>query len=137
MIAEQPRHGYDIMRVIEERMGGSYTPSPGVVYPTLAWLEDSGFAQVEEAGGRKNYSATAEGKAFLAANQAAVDDLSNRTGSRGEGGRYEGVPAPVVRGMENLKLALRLRLRSGQLDAGSTEAIASALDTAAKTIESA
>jgi DNA-binding PadR family transcriptional regulator len=136
MIAEQPRHGYDLMRAIEERMGGSYTPSPGVVYPTLAWLEDSGFAHVEEAGGRKSYSPTQEGKAFLAANQAAVDDLLNRTSARGEGGHLERVPAPIVRGMENLKLALRLRLR-GQLDATSTEAIASALDTAAKKIEGA
>jgi DNA-binding PadR family transcriptional regulator len=137
MIAEQPRHGYELIRGIEERMGGSYTPSPGVIYPTLAWLEDSGFARVEEAAGRKSYSLTKDGKTFLAANQAAVDEILTRTSTRGEGGRYEGVPAPVVRGMENLKLALRLRLRRGDLDAASAETIASALDAAAKKIEGA
>ena len=136
MIAEQPRHGYELMRAIEERMGGSYTPSPGVIYPTLSWLEDSSYAQVEEAGGRKSYSLTADGKSFLDANRASVDDLLARTHSRGKGRRH-GVPAPVIRGMENLKLALRLRLRNGELDAASAEAIANALDAAAKTIEGA
>src|SRR4051812_30777633 len=47
MIAEQPRHGYELMQVIEERTGGSYSPSPGVIYPTLSWLEDMGYAHVE------------------------------------------------------------------------------------------
>lgn len=137
MTAEQPRHGYELMRVIEERMGGSYSPSPGVIYPTLTWLEESGFARVEEAGGRKSYSPTPEGQAYLSANRAAVDELLSRTGSGREGGRPEGAPAPVVRGMENLKLALRLRLRRGQLDAASTQTIAAALDAAARTIEDA
>src|SRR5262245_12328069 len=54
MIAEEPRHGYELMRAIEERMGGSYSPSPGVIYPTLSWLEDMGYALVEsESTGRK------------------------------------------------------------------------------------
>src|SRR3974390_2082631 len=61
MIAEQPRHGYELMKAIEERMGGSYSPSPGVIYPTLAWLEDMGYAAVEiEDAGRKRYRITAE-----------------------------------------------------------------------------
>ena len=56
-------------------MGGSYSPSPGVIYPTLSWLEDMGYAAVEaEGGGRKRYRLTAEGEAFLAANRAAIDD---------------------------------------------------------------
>jgi len=135
MLAEQPRHGYELMRALEERTGGSYSPSPGVIYPTLSWLEDMGYAQVEaEGGGRKNYWVTPEGEAFLTANRAAVDVLSARIGSTGEG-RHEGVPAPVVRGMENLKLALRLRLRHGPLDPKAAEQIAAALDAAAQTVE--
>ena len=137
MIGEEPRHGYELMRAIEERMGGSYTPSPGVIYPTLSWLEDSGFARVDEAGGRKSYTLTDAGKSFLAANKTAVDELTARMAPRGKGGRYEGVPAPIVRGMENLKLALRLRMRNGELTAASASAIASALDDAAKAIEGA
>jgi DNA-binding PadR family transcriptional regulator len=136
MIEEQPRHGYELMRAIEERMGGSYSPSPGVIYPTLAWLEDMGYARVEASGGRKSYAITEEGKAFLTANRAAIDDMQTRMGARSsEGGRHDGVPAPVVRGMENLKLALRLRLRRGPLEKAAAEQIAAALDAAAQAIE--
>jgi len=135
MIDEQPRHGYELMRAIEDRMGGSYSPSPGVIYPTLFWLEDMGYAQVTaEESGRKRYLVTAEGKAFLEANRAALDDLQARIGS-GDASWRDSVPAPVTRGMENLKLALRLRLRGGPLDQAAADAIAAALDTAAQTIE--
>jgi DNA-binding PadR family transcriptional regulator len=135
MIGEQPRHGYELMRAIEDRMGGSYSPSPGVIYPTLSWLEDMGYAQVTvEESGRKRYLVTAEGKAFLEANRTALDDLLARIGSTGASMR-DGVPAPVTRGMENLKLALRLRLRRGPLDQATAEAIAVALDTAAQAVE--
>ena len=135
MIGEQPRHGYELMKAIEERMGGSYSPSPGVIYPTLSWLEDMGYAalQTEEAG-RKRYRITAEGEAFLTANHAAVDNLFSRLAAGGAGSPH-GVPAPVVRGMENLKLALRLRLKRGPLDQTAAEAVAAALDAAAQAVE--
>ncbi|HEX4368711.1 MAG TPA: PadR family transcriptional regulator [Rhodopila sp.] len=134
MIAEQPRYGYELMKAIEERMGGSYSPSPGVIYPTLSWLEDMGYtaAETEEAG-RKRYRIMAEGEAFLTANRAAVDDLLARVGSAG--GPPDGVPAPILRGMENLKLALRLRHRRGPIDRAAAEAIAAALDAAALAVE--
>ena len=135
IISDAPSHGYELIKTVEERFGGSYSPSPGVIYPTLSWLDDMGYAAIEPAeGGRKRYSITPEGKAFLAANRVAIDDLMARASGGGPGGR-EGVPAPVVRAMENLKLALRLRLRRGDLDAASAEAIAAALDLAAQTVE--
>jgi DNA-binding PadR family transcriptional regulator len=135
MIAEQPRHGYELMKAIEERMGGSYSPSPGVIYPTLAWHEDMGYAAAEtENAGRRRYRITAEGEAFLTANRAAVDNLFAQLGQAGERAP-DRVPAPVLRGMENLKLALRLRLRQAPLDAHAAQAIAAALDAAAQTIE--
>lgn len=135
MIAEAPRHGYELIKAIEERMGGSYSPSPGVMYPTLSWLEDMGFAEIENTGGsRKLYRITTEGEAFLAANRATLDDLSARTGSIAAGGPG-GMPAPVLRGMENLKLALRLRLRQGEVDKVAAEKIAAALDAAAQVVE--
>ena len=135
MIAEQPRHGYELMKAIEERMGGSYSPSPGVIYPTLAWLEDMGYAAADtEQAGRKRFRITEEGEAFLTANRAAVDDLFTRLVQAGERAS-EGVPAPVVRGMENLKLALRLRLRQGPIDTDAAQTIAAALDAAAQTVE--
>ncbi|MBV9652928.1 MAG: PadR family transcriptional regulator [Acetobacteraceae bacterium] len=134
MIAEQPRHGYELMKLIEDQMGGSYSPSPGVMYPTLAWLDDMGYAAAQSEGtGRKLYRITAEGEAFLAANRRAVDDLRSRIGvvrPRGAGH----VPAPVLRGMEKLKLALRLRLRTGPIDQAAAESIAAALEAAAQIV---
>jgi DNA-binding PadR family transcriptional regulator len=135
MIAEQPRHGYELLKAIEERTGGSYSPSPGVMYPTLAWLEDMGYATVESGGAsRKCYGMTPEGQAFLTANRGAVETLLSRIGQGGRGG-HDRVPAPVVRGMENLKLALRLRLKRGPLVPTAAETIAAALDAAAQAVE--
>ena len=135
MIAERPWHGYELIKAIEERFGGSYTPSPGVIYPTLAWLDDMGYAAIEPVeAGRKRYRITAEGEAFLAANRAAADELLARVGPVGREGS-EAVPAPMIRAMENLKLALRLRIQRGSIDAAAAEAIAAALDAAAQTVE--
>jgi DNA-binding PadR family transcriptional regulator len=135
MIAEQPRHGYELMKAVEERTSGSYSPSPGVMYPTLAWLEDMGYVGGEAAeAGRKRYRITAEGEAFLTANRAAVDALHARLDAAGANAPH-GVPAPVLRGMENVKLALRLRLKEDPLDQEAIQSIAAALDTAAQAIE--
>lgn len=135
MIAERPRHGYELIKAIEERYGGSYSPSPGVIYPTLSWLDDMGYARIEAAeAGRKRYHLTTEGEAFLAANRATVDELLARAGSAGADGGTA-VPAPVVRAMENLKVALRLRLRSGAIGQDAAETIATALDAAAHAVE--
>ena len=86
MIAEEPRHGYELMKGIEERMGGGYSPSPGVIYPTLAWLEDMGYADRRREGSRKSYRVTPEGEAFLAANKAALAELRARMGAPGAAG---------------------------------------------------
>ena len=87
-----------------------------------------GYASVEaEQGGRKRYRVTAEGESFLAANKDGLAALLERVGQPG-GGRFEGVPSPILRGMENLKLALRLRLRNGPLADPAIDAIADALD---------
>lgn len=134
MLAEAPAHGYELIKTIEERFGGSYAPSPGVIYPTLSWLEDMGYTEVEASdGARKRHKVTEAGTAFLDANRAAADALLAR--SAGEGGRPGGPPAPVIRAMENLKLALRLRLRSGSLDESAIDAIAAAIDEAARIVE--
>ncbi len=133
LLAEQPAHGYELIKGIEERFGGSYSPSPGVIYPTLSWLEDSGYTQVEASeGARKRHSVTEEGAAFLAANRALADALLAR--SAGEMGR-PGVPSPVIRAMENLKTAMRLRFRDGPIDEAAAQAIAAAIDEAARIVE--
>jgi DNA-binding PadR family transcriptional regulator len=136
MIAERPSHGYELIKAVEERFGGSYVPSPGVIYPTLAWLDDMGYAAIDpEIAGRKRYGITAEGEAFLSANRAAADDLLARAAMAGEaGGRHRG-PPPVMRAMENLKTAMRLRMRQGSMDEDTIRKIAAALDAAAQAVE--
>ena len=84
-LAERPAHGYELIKTIEERSGGFYTPSPGVIYPALTYLSEIGHASVEQAGTRKLYSITAEGKSHLASNRASADsilDTLSRIGSR-------------------------------------------------------
>lgn len=79
LLAEKPRHGYEIIKAIEERFGGAYAPSPGTVYPTLTMLEDMGYARViPEEGGKKVYEITDEGRKYLEENRSAVDDIFSR-----------------------------------------------------------
>lgn len=79
MLEQKPRHGYEIIKELEDRFGGAYTPSPGTVYPTLTMLEDLGYAQVAaDAGGRKVYSITPEGRTYLAAHSETVDSIFDR-----------------------------------------------------------
>ena len=84
-LADRSAHGYELIKTIEERSSGFYTPSPGVIYPALTYLSEVGHASVEQAGTRKLYSITAEGKSFLATNRADADailDALSRIGSR-------------------------------------------------------
>ena len=85
LLAERPAHGYELIKTLEERSGGFYTPSPGVIYPALTYLHEIGYASVEQQGTRKLYSITAEGQAHLAAHRAdaeAILDALSRIGGR-------------------------------------------------------
>ncbi|WP_224704406.1 PadR family transcriptional regulator [Devosia aquimaris] len=73
LIEQQPRHGYDLIKVIEEKSGGFYSPSPGVVYPALTYLEEAGFATAEADGNKKLYAITDAGRAHLADNREAIE----------------------------------------------------------------
>ncbi|MBY4638895.1 PadR family transcriptional regulator [Gluconacetobacter entanii] len=139
LISENPTYGYELIKTIEEKFGGSYTPSPGVIYPTLTWLEEGGYIRPTGDEGRKSYAITPEGTAFLAANRPAHEEILARAataGAEGKGNRRHG-PVPVVRAMENLKTALRLRLRHGSPDPEAQARIAAVLDEAARAIEQA
>jgi DNA-binding PadR family transcriptional regulator len=85
LLAERPAHGYELIKTIEERSGGFYAPSPGVIYPALTYLNEIGHASVEQQGTRKLYSITAEGQTHLAANRVnaeAILDALSRIGGR-------------------------------------------------------
>jgi DNA-binding PadR family transcriptional regulator len=84
LIAEQPRHGYEIIKVLEDKTAGWYSPSPGIVYPTLTYLEEAGYVTVQADGAKKLYTITEEGRAHLAGNQDFVDAVLARLSAIGE-----------------------------------------------------
>jgi DNA-binding PadR family transcriptional regulator len=84
LLAEKPRHGYEIIKAIEERSRGFYVPSPGMVYPALTFLEELGQASVEEEGSKKLYHITDSGRAFLSENQATADAMLEQLAWFGE-----------------------------------------------------
>ncbi|OAK65917.1 PadR family transcriptional regulator [Variovorax paradoxus] len=138
LIADKPAHGYELIKAIEDRLGGSYAPSPGVVYPTLTLLEELGYLSVETAdnGGRKRYSITASGQEFLAANRETADAMMARMSGGVDGaGPRGGRPPQVTRAIENLKLAIRMRLSGTPLTEQQAHDFAAVLDSAAQQID--
>ncbi|WP_285412458.1 PadR family transcriptional regulator [Variovorax sp. efr-133-TYG-130] len=138
LIADKPAHGYELIKAIEDRLGGSYAPSPGVVYPTLTLLEELGYLSVETAdnGGRKRYSITASGQEFLAANRETADAMMARMSGGVDGaGPRGGRPPQVTRAIENLKLAMRMRLSGTPLTEQQAHDFAAVLDSAAQQID--
>jgi DNA-binding PadR family transcriptional regulator len=75
LLAEKPSHGYELIKAVEERSSGYYSPSPGMVYPALTYLEEIGYASVAPEGTRKLYSATETGRKHLADNRVALETL--------------------------------------------------------------
>ena len=135
LIADEPRHGYDLIRAIEELTGGDYAPSPGVVYPTLTMLADMGL--IEEAaaeGSRKAFASTVEGKAHLKENADEVDALFERLAEAApnrDGKRHP----PIGRAIGNLMTALRHRVAHDGFDDALVHEITEILDAAAQRIE--
>ena len=138
LIADKPSHGYELIKAIEERLGGSYSPSPGTVYPTLTLLEELGYLRVDEAdaGGRKRYNITDAGHTFLAENRVTADAMLARMNAGVDGaGPRGGRPPQVMRAVENLKLAMRMRLSREPLTPAQASAFAAVLDAAAQQLE--
>ena len=134
LIEESPRHGYDLIREIEERTGGAYAPSPGVIYPTLTMLDEMGLiAEQQSEGAKKQYAITPEGSAHLAEHAAEVAELFARLEQLGEQ-RERTSAGPVRRAMFNLKIALKERL-AGDDASDTLHDVAEILDEAARKIE--
>jgi DNA-binding PadR family transcriptional regulator len=137
LIAEKPSHGYEIIKAIEDRLGGAYAPSPGTVYPTLTLLEELGYIAIAETDGpRKLYTVTEAGLAALEEEKATVDAIFARMAQINL--RRSGNRAPqLVRAWENVKMAMNLRVARGPLSPEQIAKIAQVLDDAAKEIENA
>ena len=134
LIAAQPRHGYEIIKAIEEVLNGHYTPSPGVIYPTLTFLEETGLIASEAQANKKRYSLTDGGRAALEANASAVQAVRDRIESARV--RFGVAPAPEMRrAMDNLRVAIQVRLGKGELSPEALATFTAALDRAAGEIE--
>ncbi len=129
LLAERPAHGYELIRTLEQRSGGFYAPSPGMIYPALTFLDEIGHASVSLDGTRKLYTLTEAGRAELAANRAHADamlDMLSRIGTRMDGVRdaYAGLgdrdpaAADALHGARHALKAALMRTR----DAGPDEA---------------
>lgn len=135
LIVEEPRHGYDLIRAIEELTGGAYAPSPGIVYPTLTLLQDMDL--IEEApgeGARKPFQATEAGRKYLDARKDEAAAIFDRLADLAPDREHSAGP-PIGRAVRNLMTALSHRVGRDGLDEELLHEIAAILDEAAQRIE--
>ena len=129
LIAEEPRHGYDLIREIETRTGGAYVPSPGVIYPALETLLDLGWAEAESEGSKRSFRLTEAGKTQLEAEAEALDRIEARLSDLLESNEPED-PADVRGAMWRLRHAVVTAVRSDPENAEKRQAVAEILTDA-------
>jgi len=135
-IADQPRHGYEIIQHIEKRTNGAYRPSPGVIYPTLQLLEELGHARLLEQEGRKVYAITDAGRQDLDQNKSTVSDFYERYDEEPWESYAEDF-GDLMRGVARLMRAFRRGARRGHMSKETMRSIREALDEALRKIEDA
>nr|WP_298897118.1 PadR family transcriptional regulator [uncultured Altererythrobacter sp.] len=147
LINEEPRHGYELIKAIEEMTGGAYAPSPGAVYPTLQMLEEEGQikqskpkkkgkAADDETSGKKPFEVTTSGAAELEDRSDEVDELMGRINEHGDRAEKVKQKSPdLFRAMGNLASVLKNRARAGKLDKDTVDQIVDIIDEVAKRIE--
>ncbi|HVR19439.1 MAG TPA: PadR family transcriptional regulator [Polyangiaceae bacterium] len=128
-IKERPRHGYEVIQHIEERAGGTYRPSPGVIYPTLQMLEELGHANVVEQEGRKAYAITDAGRAELAQNQSSVDDFYGRVEEE-PWEAYAEEFSEIMRRLARLMKTFKLAARQSRLTPETLRSVGKIIDEA-------
>ena len=140
LIADEPRHGYELIKAIEEMTAGSYAPSPGTVYPTLSLLEDEGTIR-EVAGGdepRKAFEATDQGRAELEERKDEADALVARLSDHGERHAERGkafATPEMFRALGNLAQVVKMKARAGKLDDEALAQVVDLIDEMARKIE--
>lgn len=135
LIADKPAHGYELIKAIEARMGGAYTPSPGVIYPSLTLLEDMGALSAVADGGKKRYAITDEGRRLLVENAEALTHAERKMKAlRGRADR----PARIAEAIEAFRAATHDRLtQEPPLSEAQVEAIADLIEAAAEKVRQA
>ncbi|MGC2300667.1 MAG: PadR family transcriptional regulator [Acidobacteriaceae bacterium] len=136
LLSEEPSYGYQLMKKMEERLAGGYTPSAGVIYPTLTLLEEEGLASVATStDNKKVYSVTQAGIAYLAANKERIEELFARLDEAGRG--FERGRSPeIMKAFMNLRAAVVARVWRGEsATPEQIRKIAEAINAAAKAID--
>lgn len=135
LIADTPRHGYDLIREIEAMTGGAYAPSPGVVYPTLTLLDEMTLiAEQQSEGAKKRFAATDEGRALLAEQAETVEGLFAKLAAvNAESERTDN--ASVRRALGNLRQVLQHRMMRGDVGEETVHQITALIDEVAQKIE--
>ena len=120
LIEQEPRHGYEIIKLVEEKTADWYSPSPGIVYPTLTYLEEAGYVTVSSEGSKKLYTITDDGRAYLAEQRDVADAILKRLAAVGErmarmrrrlGDDDESLPRSISGAFQDLSEAVRALLR--------------------------
>lgn len=135
LLSEEPSYGYQLMKRMEERLAGGYTPSAGVIYPTLTMLEEEGLASVSTStDNKKVYTVTKAGLEFLEQNKQRIEELFARLDEASEG--FERGRSPeLMKAFMNLRAAVAARVWRRKLTGEQMKKIAEAIDAAAKAID--
>jgi len=133
LLADKPRNGYELIKAIEEKSGGSYSPSPGVIYPTLNLLEEAGHIRPVEIDGKKAFEISEDGKAALEANRKIVETFEERMQGDAEGAQR----AELRQALGRLTLAIRSKMAEGGLPEAQLQTLIAAINAAAEEVEKA
>lgn len=134
LLSEQPSYGYQLIKTMEERLAGGYTPSAGVIYPTLTMLEEEGLATSSVENNKKVYSVTPEGTQYLEENKRRIDALFERLDEAGQGFK-RGRSPEIMKAFQNLRGAVAARVLRGSATEEQIGKVAEAINAAAKAID--
>lgn len=135
LLSEEPSYGYQLMKKMEERLAGGYTPSAGVIYPTLTMLEEEGLASVTTSGDNKKvYAVTPEGLKVIEENRERLGELFARL-DEARGGFERGRSPEIMKAFMNLRGAVMARVFRGNVTPEQMKKITEAIHAAAKAID--
>ncbi|WP_041162866.1 PadR family transcriptional regulator [Enterobacter ludwigii] len=131
ILTHNASHGYELIKAIENMTQGNYTPSPGVIYPTLDYLQDQTYITItEEENGRKRIAITVAGQQWLDENQEQLAQIQARIKARSVGFQLRKNPQ-MKRALDNFKAVLDLKVNQGELSDAQLKQIIGVIDRAA------